>query len=312
MYWNVDIFQQLFWVCQFWISHMLLRLRRSSESVEPWPEAVAWYFDKSQKSPQLSPLLDVYGGPERLMGWESNSEEGDEPSGTSSLYTWSWSTLDWPSWTVEHTSTSTAVWTCSSWTLHRNEARRTRSEQTEGRPTSKQKRNFILGPLKRTGCILADFLRNNPSLGCVDGRKHSRSVLGEVGCTFWLLLHMRTLCSTDSKRHHQQCWGQSVRVRPELKKGRNTRAFDDLMSEFAWDSEMELGHSWATTRHKEGRLTSMFSCLVVPSRLQLAGLYPDERPPISSLLLHEKKQNDLYRYLYHFVAFWIVLIPSPG
>ena len=44
-----------------------LRLQTSLESVEPWPESVAWYLTpRSKTSPAVA---DVYG-PERLMGWE--------------------------------------------------------------------------------------------------------------------------------------------------------------------------------------------------------------------------------------------------
>ena len=58
------------------------------EHAEAWPEPVAWYLERSgPESPRLtSSLLDVYGSPERLMGWEAQ-DDSDEPSGASSLYT---------------------------------------------------------------------------------------------------------------------------------------------------------------------------------------------------------------------------------
>ena len=64
------------------------RLEKSSdcEHVEAWPEPVAWYLDRSGPESSQSSLLDVYGSPERLMGWESQ-DDGDEPRGASSLYT---------------------------------------------------------------------------------------------------------------------------------------------------------------------------------------------------------------------------------
>lgn len=60
------------------------------EDVEAWPEPVAWYLERSgpigPESRLTSSLLDVYGSPERLMGWEAQ-DDSDEASGASSLYT---------------------------------------------------------------------------------------------------------------------------------------------------------------------------------------------------------------------------------
>lgn len=67
--------------------HWLQMSSECVEHVEAWPEPVAWYLEKSgPKSRFTSSLLDVYGSPERLMGWEAQ-DDSDEPSGASSLYT---------------------------------------------------------------------------------------------------------------------------------------------------------------------------------------------------------------------------------
>lgn len=70
--------------------HWLQMSSECMEDVEAWPEPVAWYLERSGPesfaSRLTSSLLDVYGSPERLMGWEAQNDS-DEPGGASSLYT---------------------------------------------------------------------------------------------------------------------------------------------------------------------------------------------------------------------------------